>query len=634
MLWVLALLPMLAAAALFAAGSERRSWLAAVAGTTMVATLLLAALAAADGWHGELAWSPLLTLHAVLTPLSAVVALLVPAVALPVLAYAAFHEERPGLRRLLALLLLFVGAMELLVIAADLLTLLIGWELVGACSWALIAHQWRDASRPASGLYAFVMTRFGDLGMFLAAMAAFAGSGSFAYADLAQLHGLPLTLLTFGLLLSAASKSGQLPFSPWLFRAMAGPTSVSALLHAATMVAAGAYLLARLQPELSRVAWFAPAVIAIGLTTALAGGVVASVQSHAKKLLAASTSAHFGLMFIAVGAGYPAVAVAHLVAHACFKAPLFLAAGIAGQRIDGYTLARMRLGRALPWVATMSGVAALALAGVPPLGAAWTKEAIAAAGGQLSPWLAAAVLLVGSLSAVYAVRFQGLAFGWVDQPAAGKRPHPVERMAMTLLALASLTLSLLWLPHVQAVLGELLGVVWPTSGTLALVASLLLVGVGLSTGRLLVERYPKLGTIGAPAAVADWWGLPTLLCLGISTPVLRLADAAARVDDRVIDALPRSAGWLGRHAAARFARGDGAMVDRGVRATEAFTDALAGFLRHFGERIADGLPEGSARLIGLAGADARWLQSGLSQHYYAMLAIGGALLTVILLLGS
>lgn len=634
MLWMLVLLPMLAGAALFAAGSERRAWLALVAGATMAAMVLLATFAAAGSWHGELLWSPMLVLHVALTPLSAAVALLVPAVALPVLAYAAFHEERPGLRRLLALLLLFVGAMELLVIAADLLTLLIGWELVGACSWALIAHQWRDASRPASGLYAFVMTRLGDLGMFLAAMAAFAGSGSFAYADLAQLHGLPLALLTFGLLLSAASKSGQLPFSPWLFRAMAGPTSVSALLHAATMVAAGAYLLARLQPELSRVAWFAPATIAIGLTTALAGGVVAIVQSHAKKLLAASTSAHFGLMFIAVGAGYPAVAVAHLVAHACFKAPLFLAAGIADQRIDGYTLARMRLGHALPWVATMSGVAALALAGVPPLGAAWTKEAIAAAGGQISPWLAAAVLLAGGLSAVYAARFQGLAFGFGDPPVQAEPPHRIERMAIGLLALVTLVLSLLWLPRIRAALGELLGVVWPASDALALAASLLLAALGLATGYLLVRRHPMLGQAGAPAAVADWWGLPTLLRMSVSMPVLLLASAAARADDALIDAAPRAVAWLGRRTATRIARDDDAVVDRGVRATETFTTALAVFGRRLGERIADGLPEGAAALVSLGGLDARRLQTGLSQHYVAMLAIGGALLTVILLLGS
>src|SRR3546814_2179969 len=129
---------------------------------------------------------------------------------------------------------------------------------------------------------------------------------------------------------------------------MAGPTSVSALRHAAAMVAAGAYLLARLHPMLGHAPAFAGAVIAVGLTTAVAGGLVALLQNHAKKLLAASTSAHFGLMFVAVGAGYPGVAVLHLVAHAGFKALLFLAAGVAGEHAGCYALDRDRLGRALP----------------------------------------------------------------------------------------------------------------------------------------------------------------------------------------------------------------------------------------------------------------------------------------------
>src|SRR3546814_3641355 len=119
---------------------------------------------------------------------------------------------------------------------------------------------------------------------------------------------------------------------------------------------------------------FAGAVIAVGLTTAVAGGLVALLQNHAKKLLAASTSAHFGLMFVAVGAGYPGVAVLHLVAHAGFKALLFLAAGVAGEHAGSYALDRLQLGRALPVMTALAAIGTLALAGVPPLGGAWTKE--------------------------------------------------------------------------------------------------------------------------------------------------------------------------------------------------------------------------------------------------------------------
>ena len=361
MLWTLALVPMFVAALLMAVRPQRRAALALVSGLGLAATWLLVAIAASQGWTGSLPWSATLTLRAALTPLSALVAGLVPAVAIAVLVYASLQEREAGLVRLIGLLLFFCGAMELLVIADDLLTVLIGWEIVGACSWALIAHDWRDLANPRAARYAFVMTRFGDLGLFIAAMAVYAGAGSFAFADLARLDPTHLSLVAFGVLLSAASKSGQLPFSPWLFRAMRGPSSASALLHAATMVAAGAYLLARLQPMLSPVSGFAPAVMAIGLATALGGGVVALLQSDVKKVLAASTSAHFGLMFVAVGAGFPGIAVLHLVAHGFLKALLFLASGVAIERSGSHELNDMRLGGALPAVAALAAVGAAAL---------------------------------------------------------------------------------------------------------------------------------------------------------------------------------------------------------------------------------------------------------------------------------
>jgi NADH:ubiquinone oxidoreductase subunit 5 (subunit L)/multisubunit Na+/H+ antiporter MnhA subunit len=632
MLWSLALLPMLAGLLLFASGWQQRTRLAITSVATLALTLLLAILATIGAWHGHVNWSAALTLRATLNPLSAVVALTVPAIALPVLGYAAFHEERPGLGRLIAGLLVFVGAMELLVIAADLLTLLLGWELVGACSWALIAQQWREPGVAESALYAFIATRLGDLGMFLAAMAAFAGGHSLAYADLAALPPGTLAWVAGGLLLSAAAKSGQVPFAPWLFRAMAGPTSVSALLHAATMVAAGAYLLARLQPTLVAVPWFGPAAITVGLTTAFAGGLVALLQCHAKKLLAASTSAHFGFMWVAIGAGYPGVAIAHLVAHAAFKALLFLSAGIAGKRCGSYALASMQWGRALPWVASASAVGALALAGVPPLGGAWTKEAIIAAAEQTSPWLAAALLLAGGMSAGYAARFQLAAFGGAREQATA--PSRWETFGLLWLALASLGLAVLWMPDVRAWLAMELAEHWPEPNTWTTAGSLLAVALGLACGRLLVRRYPTLGERGPAAATADWLGLPALIDRAIVRPCQWLAVALADVDTVVIDAMPRTIGRLGRAFARQLAQGDRQWVDAGVRACAAFAEGLATLGGRIGEFVVDGLPEGTARLAGLAGRDARRLQTGLSQHYYALLAGGSALLALILIWGS
>ena len=639
MLWLLALVPMLAALVVIAAGLRQRAWLGGVACLALALTLLLAVLAARGGWVGALHWSAALRLQASLTPQSAVVASLVAAVALPVLGYAAAHEAPDGLQRLIALLLLFVGAMELLVIAADLLTLLIGWEVVGACSWALIAHDWRDADNPRSATYAFLMTRFGDLGLFLAAMITFTATGSFAYAGIASLDGWALQLVVFGVLLSAASKSGQLPFSPWLFRAMAGPTSVSALLHAATMVAAGAYLLARLHPMLDRASWFAPMAIAIGLTTALGGGLVALLQSHAKKLLAASTSAHFGLMFVAVGAGYPTVAILHLVAHGFFKALLFLAAGVAGQGSAGYTLSAMRLQRALPFVAVASTVGSLALAGVPPLGGGWTKEEIVAAAGHTGLWLALGVIVAGGLSAAYAARFQLLAFGqgfgFGEDRADDEPPQRIVKAALAALVVASLGLSMLWLNGGRAVASRLVDGQLPDSSNWEFVASLLAVAAGLLIGRLLAVHRPALGEDPTTAIVADWFQLPALWSKRVIDPSFALAAWLARFDDAVIDgALSRGIGGLGRGVANLLARADRRVVDRGVDLTARSVERLAAAGNDIGERLADGLPEGLARLVGAGGDEARSLQSGLSHQYYAVVALGAALLFASLLLGT
>ncbi|HWB72105.1 MAG TPA: proton-conducting transporter membrane subunit [Egibacteraceae bacterium] len=358
MVWWTALLPLVAGGAIWAGqplrllpaagrpGGRGRRWVLGTMGTAaLLATLGLALWAARNRPTATVSWGGGLALHAGIDPVAGTVAVLAPAVAVPIVVYAAAHEDRRGLARLVGLLVAFVGAMELVVIAADLLTLLLGWELVGWASWALIGHAWWEADKPAAAAQAFNTTRFGDLGLFLAAGAAFAATGSLRYADLGDVTGSLQHVMVFGIVLAAVAKSAQVPFAPWLLSAMAGPTSVSALLHAATMVAAGAYLLARLHPTLRLVGWFGPSLLAVGLGTAILGGVVASVQPHAKKLLAASTSAHHGLMLVAIGAGSASIGVAHLVAHAAFKAALFLVAGIAAAAVGSEQLGRMRLGR-------------------------------------------------------------------------------------------------------------------------------------------------------------------------------------------------------------------------------------------------------------------------------------------------
>ncbi|BBC71686.1 NADH dehydrogenase [Altererythrobacter sp. B11] len=629
--WALFLLPLVGALLTFAE-PKRRVWLGAGASLVLLGTLVLALLSD-TGATSRIAWGGGLEMSATLTPLSRMVAILVPAVAFTVLTYATAHEKAAGLRRLIALMLAFVGGMELLVIAGDLLTVLIGWELVGACSWALIGHRWHEDAPGRSANFAFIATRTGDLGLFVAAMAAFAGSGSFDFAALSTLPSPLLALVAAGVLVSAAAKSGQVPFSPWLFRAMDGPTSVSALLHSATMVAAGAYLLARLEPVLAPVLWFGPTVIAIGLTTALAGGIVALMQPHAKKLLAASTSAHYGLMFVATGAGFPLVAILHLVAHGFFKALLFLAAGIAGERAGDFQLRHMGFARVLPVTAVASGIGALALAGVPPLGGGWTKEQVIGSAGDHGFALAVAVMLAGALSAAYAARFQLMVFGRKKGDGGAYLPNWAEKSAAVLLALASLLLGLLWLPGLPDAMAAKFDATLPPSRTSELLLSLLLVASGLALGTILAKR-PTLGTQGISQSLAEWVGLPAAIRLAVTEPVLALARLAGKADERIVTALARGVTKLGRLGSASFAKADKALVDRGIILTGQFGEWLAQVSSSIGEAVVDALPERTGGAVSLGGRYSARLQTGMSHQYYVAIAGGIALIVALTFLGT
>lgn len=634
MIWALALWPLLAGLALWAAGNRSRVWLTAAACLALAVTLVLALTIGSVG--SSFAWAPSLRLQAALTPLSAPVAILVPAIGLAVVLFAGGHEDEGGLCRLLGLLVAFTGAMELVVIAGDLLTLLIGWELMGAISWALIGHRWRNGVSMPSATYAFVMTRAGDLGLFLAVLACFAGSGSLDYAALERLDGPHLALVAFGILIAAAAKAGQGPFAPWLFRAMDGPTSVSAYLHSSTMVAAGAFLIARLHPAFAEVPGWGGAAVALGLVTAIAGGVVALLQTHSKKVLAGSTSAQIGLMFAAAGAGWPGVAVLHLIAHAAFKAPLFFAAGIAHDRVGSFDLRGMQLGRALPATAVMAAIPALALAAIWPLGGAWTKEEVVTAFGDASPWFGLAGIVAGGLSAAYALRFVLVAF----RPGEAKRdaqPSWVEVAALGMLSLATLMLGALWWPSIHEAAARAMRVPLPPAPPLfETTAALVVTALGLLAGFFLA-RHPR------EHAAADWLGLPGLIDVVVTRPALSAARLAARLDDATLDVIPRTAGTGGPRIAAMFALIDDRAIDGMTRAMPG-SGALAIVVRagaaaarissRGGEWVVDLIPEGTGNLLGMTGADIRRTQTGLSHHYYVFLVAGAALGIAILILGA
>lgn len=618
-IWLLVIVPLVAA--LVAARASR--FAGVIAAAALASTGALAAGAAATESAAVASWGPRLELTVAATEFGRVMAVLVPVIALPIVIYAA-ATETVGRVRLVALLTAFVGAMELLVVANDLLTLLIGWELVGAFSWVLIAHEIGDASNAQKASHAFITTRVGDLGLYVAAGIAFAATGSFSFSDIADAHSTELQLVAGGVLLAAAAKSAQVPFSPWLFSAMAGPTPVSALLHSSTMVAAGAYLLVRLGPHLEAVEWLGPAVIAIGLASALSGGVVAAVHPHPKRLLAASTTAQYGFMFVAVGVGSALAAAAQLVTHAAFKSLLFLSAGTAMHAAGSDDLGEMHLGRRLPIIGAFAAIGALALAALPPLGAAWSKEQIAGAAFEFSPLLGAAVLVAALLGAFYALRYWLLAF---DPRAVGPRERtPAQvRASIGFLAVVSLGLGVLWLPAVNDMAERVVGGdVVPTRAselTLGLVSLGIAVWIVVALrrrGRLAHRVLPPSLT----GATATWFGLGVASRRLVVAPVLATSRGLAAFDDRVIDAGIRASARIAGSLSSLLRRRSELSIDALVHGLGGGTLLLATGARVADDNGVDRSAEGVARGLGHAGNLLRKLQTGLSHHYYVIVAVG------------
>lgn len=628
-LWMTALVPMicgiliwLSGARHFSADGPRRGILGGVAAGVLLVLWGLAVVATVTAERSALAWGGGLELTLQMVPVVRVLVVMIPLVALPIVLWAAAAEESSGLPRLLGLLIAFTGSMELLVLAADLIVVAIAWELLGLFSWVLIAHHWREKTNVSAANYAFNATRLGGLGLWFAAGATLAAGGNFDFDTLNNVvHTAWASWAAAGILAAAASKSAQLFFAPWLFRAMEGPSSVSALLHSSTMVAAGAWLIMRLHEPLSAVAWFGPTAMVIGLLTAVAGGITAIVQTDAKKLLAASTSAQYGLMFTAVGAGYATAGFVHLVTHAACKALLFLAAGTAIHVSGSHDLHQMHLGRRLPVMAAASWIGALALAAIPPLGAAWSKEKIIAASGHVSPWLAVLAMIAGTLSAWYALRFQTLAYGR-DRNDTRENCHLAEHTGIWWLAAGSILLGLLWLMGDSKIVTDLLPGELPKGKTWELVLSLG-AAVGAAAGSWMVYRRPVAATANADESLlSDWWGLPAFIEEFVTRPTISLAHACAAFDRRIVDAGVRKAAdfadFLSRSVARIFER----KLDNRVDDTAEGWLRLAGQFRNRIETAIDLLVDTAAAATGAAAKKSRTTQTGAVPTYLAVLAGG------------
>ncbi len=376
----------------------------------------------------------------------------------------AYLEHDVDRRRFFAYLNLFVAAMLLLVLADSYLLLFVGWEGVGLASFLLIGFWDHKRENAVAGKKAFVMNRVGDMGLIVAMMLMFGYVGSLSFDDVlgsADTLGTGVaTAMGLMLLLAACGKSAQFPLQAWLGDAMAGPTPVSALIHAATMVTAGVYLVVRSAPVFEAAPNAQLVVVVIGAITLLFGAVVGCAKDDIKKALAASTMSQIGYMMLAAGLGpigY-AFAIFHLVTHGFFKAGLFLGAGSVMHAMDDSVDMRGfgGLSRALPVTAITMGLGWLAILGIPPFSGFWSKDRIIEAafvGEGWRPWVFGLVALLGAgITAFYMSRLFFMTFagrrrwGPVSGSAHGAGPHPHEapalmRWPMIILAVGSVALG-------------------------------------------------------------------------------------------------------------------------------------------------------------------------------------------------
>ncbi|MDQ3735163.1 MAG: NADH-quinone oxidoreductase subunit L [Actinomycetota bacterium] len=464
-LWLLVLIPLLGAAVLLL-GGRRLDGVGHIIGcATIVADLALGIMyvftlagqqekAVSDNLFSFIPVGELqVDIGLLFDPLSAVFVLLITGVGSLIHIYSiGYMAHDPARRRFFAYMNLFVAAMLLLVLGNGFVVLYIGWEGVGLASYLLIAFWYRRPTAATAAKKAFIMNRVGDVGLIIAIFVLFATVGSTDYSTVfAAASGLSagtVTVLGLLLLLAACGKSGQVPLQAWLPDAMEGPTPVSALIHAATMVTAGVYLIARSAPlfDLSETA--RTAVTIVGLVTLLYGAIVGCAQDDIKRVLAYSTVSQIGYMFLAAGlgpAGY-GVAILHLLTHGFFKAGLFLGAGSVMHAMNDQVDMRKfgGLGSRMRTTYVTFALGYLALIGFPFLSGYFSKDLIIEAafnsGGAMGWILGGGAMLAAGVTAFYMTRLMVMTFLGRPRWESDTTPHespPVMTVPMILLAVGS-----------------------------------------------------------------------------------------------------------------------------------------------------------------------------------------------------
>jgi NADH-quinone oxidoreductase subunit L len=540
-------------------------------------------------------------------PLSSVMMLVVTGVGALIhvysLGYMAHDEDRV---RFFSYMNLFTFFMLLLVLGGSLPVLFVGWEGVGLCSYLLIGFWYKRDSASAAGLKAFVVNRVGDAGLILGMVFIYHAFGSLDLVDIADNAGSlaperlwewgPATIACLLLFVGATGKSAQIPLHVWLPDAMEGPTPVSALIHAATMVTAGVYMVARLGP-LYHASETAMLVVAVtGAVTALMAGTIAIVQTDIKRVLAYSTVSQLGFMFLAAGVGAFGVAVFHLYTHAFFKALLFLGSGSVIHAMSGEQDMRKMGGlrKKIPWTFWTFLVGTLAIAGIPPLAGFFSKdEILLAALGTGHTVLFGLALFTALLTAAYMARLLFLTFygefrgGHVAEHHLHESPWSMLG-PLVLLAVGSAAAGFVKVPHIlQPVFrlpeGPVHHVAWlPVAATLTGVVG------------ILIAWYLYLSLPGLRASLAS-----TL------RPALAVFRAKYFFDD-VYNAFVRRV----------VVGGSDAVLWKGVDAG-----------------VIDGAVNGAGTLTAAFAENLRPVQTGFVRHY-ALLILAGAVAIVSYLLWS
>ena len=612
-LWLLIGFPLAGAAILLFGGKRTNRWghyvgtLAVVASAVYAVILLLALMGRAPeertavehiaDWVFINKFSASISLQ--LDQLSMVFVLLITIVGSLIHIYSiGYMKDDPDRRRFFGFLNLFVAAMLLLVLADNYLLLYAGWEGVGLASFLLIGFWQYKNSAAAAAKKAFVMNRIGDMGMSLGIMLIFVTFGSVTFSSVfeqaGQANDTTMTWIGLLLLLAACGKSAQFPLQAWLLDAMEGPTPVSALIHAATMVTAGVYLIVRSRPIFDQTIAASTVVVIIGTITMFLGAFIGSAKDEIKKALAGSTMSQIGYMILAAGLGPVGYvfAIFHLLTHGVFKANLFLGAGSVMHGMKNRENMRrygaLRAAMIVTWLSFMA--ATFAIMGIPPFSGFWSKDDIIHAAFEHNIIIGICAVLAAGFTGFYMTRMLVMTFfgkaRWEDD----QHPHespPVMTIPLIILGIGSIFtgMALLFWGNIETWLEPVTGFETRELAVPAVVLEAITLVVVLIGAAIAIAMDRRSVAVEAPKG-----------------NVLVRAARNSMYDDAINDTIAvRPTYWLSRS----LVWADRSVIDGIVGASAAFVGGLSGRMRR--------------------------LQSGFVRSY-ALAMLGGAVLVVVVML--